>query len=92
MADEHMNSQQQTTERETIREVRGEGDGGSGMGFLLGIILIIVLLVLFFVYGLPGADEADNDAGTNVDVELPDVNVPDTDTGDDTGAGAETDL
>jgi hypothetical protein len=90
MADEHMNSQQQTTERETIREVHSNGDGGSGMGFLLGIILIIVLLVLFFVYGLPGGDEADNDPGTNVDINLPDVNVPDTNTSDDTGG--ETDL
>jgi hypothetical protein len=85
MADEHMNSQQQTTERETVREIHSNGDGGSGIGFLLGIILIIVLLVLFFVYGLPGGDEADNDSGTNIDIELPDATVPDTSTGDNTG-------
>jgi hypothetical protein len=64
------------------------GDSGSGYGFLLGVILVIVVGILFFRYGLPAIRQSgDRGDSTNINVQLPDVKVPDTkpDTGGTTG-------
>lgn len=44
----------------------------SWVGMTIGIILAIILIVLFFVYALPALrNNADNDGGINLNVDLP---------------------
>lgn len=71
-------------DREHIREtertttvVTGDGDRRGGSGWIVAILVLIALLaLLWFLFG-GGLNRAADDAGVNVNVEAPDVSVPD---------------
>ena len=55
----------------------GDGGGGGGTNVLLVVVVLAVLgLVVWFMFMRGGADMAD-DTGTEVNVEAPDIDVPD---------------
>ena len=56
--------------------INNPGDtSGSGAGLIIGIIVAIVLIGLFVFYGVPALRDG---GSTNVNVDLPSVNLPDT--------------
>lgn len=58
--------------------------GDSGLGVIIGVIIAIILIALFFVYGLPAIrgtnPPADDNNGTNINVEIPNPINPTTPT------------
>jgi hypothetical protein len=55
----------------------GDGGGGGGTNVLLVVVVLAVLgLVVWFMFMRGGADVAD-DAATEVNVEAPEIDVPD---------------
>ena len=70
-------------DRETVREtdrttvVTSDGGGRGGSGWIIAILLLVALLaILFFLFG-GGLNRAADEVGVNVNVEAPDVSLPD---------------
>jgi hypothetical protein len=70
-------------DRETVRDtestttvVQTDGGRSGGSGLIVAIVLILALLaLLFFLFG--GFNRAGDEVGINVDVEAPELKVPD---------------
>jgi hypothetical protein len=70
-------------DRESVRDtertttvVQTDGGRGGGSGLIIAIVLIVALLaLLFFLFG--GLNRAGDEVGVNVDVEAPELSVPD---------------
>lgn len=54
-----------------INNPGGSGDSSSGAGWVVGVIVAIIIVVLFFLFALPALRDNKNDAGLNVNVDLP---------------------
>ena len=70
-------------DRERVREtdrttvVTSDGGGRGGSGWIVAVLLLIVVLaVLFFLFG-GGLNRAADEVGVNVNVEAPDISLPD---------------
>ena len=71
-------------DRETVRDtertttvVHTDGDRGRGGGLIIAVVLIVALLaLLFFLFG-GGLNRAGDEVGVNVDVDAPELKVPD---------------
>lgn len=72
-------------ERETTVIHAGSGDGGGGGVIALVVVLLLVAVGAFLFFG-GYLDRAADDVGVNVNVEAPDIKMPDinidTDKGD----------
>ncbi len=67
------------TERTTIIQTDGGRDRGGGGGVILAVVLILALLaLLYFIFGGSLNRTADS-VGVNVNIETPDVKMPDVD-------------
>ncbi|MBV9462617.1 MAG: hypothetical protein JO317_00165 [Verrucomicrobiae bacterium] len=58
----------------TVVNNPGNGDTGSGMGFIVGILVVVILGIVFFVYGLPALKNNTSSAPTTTEHKI-DVNV-----------------
>ncbi len=70
-------------DRERVREtdrttvVTTDGGGRGGGGWIIAVLLLVaVLAILFFLFG-GGFNRAADEVGVNVNVEAPDVSLPD---------------
>ena len=72
-------------DRETVREsdrttiITDGGERRGGGGILLAAVLIVALLVLLFLLFGGGLNRAADEVGVNVDVDAPEVAVPEVD-------------
>jgi hypothetical protein len=55
----------------------GSRDGDSGMGAAVAVVVILLLAILFFVFGLP-AIRGNQDADTDINIDLPETDLPGT--------------
>jgi hypothetical protein len=65
------------TERTTVVTTDGGGRGGGGI--LIAVVLIVALLVLLFILFGGGLNKAADEVGLNVDVDMPQAEMPDID-------------
>ncbi|HEX8668196.1 MAG TPA: hypothetical protein VF727_07470 [Allosphingosinicella sp.] len=66
------------TERTTVVHTDG-GRRGGGTGLIVGAILLVGLLALVFFFMRGGAEKAADEVGVNINVDAPDVKMPDID-------------
>ncbi len=64
------------TERTTIIQTDGGRDRGGG-GVILAVVLILALLALLYFLFSGSFNRAADEVGVNVNVEAPDVSLPD---------------
>jgi hypothetical protein len=65
------------TERHTTTVVTDGGGRSGGSGWVIAVVLLLgVLLLLFFLFG-GGFNKTADKVGVNVNVETPDIKVPD---------------
>jgi hypothetical protein len=63
------------TDRNTV--VVKDGSGGSSTGVLLGVVLIILVLAGIWYFALgPGAGSSGSNPDTNINVNLPSLEIP----------------
>ncbi|WP_129793747.1 type II secretion system protein [Sphingosinicella sp. CPCC 101087] len=66
-------------ERETTVIHTGDRGGGGGTGLIVAIVLLMILAaVLFFVFG-GGLERAADETDVNVNIDTPEINLPDMD-------------
>ncbi len=64
------------TERTTIIQTDGGRDRGGG-GVILAVVLLLALLALLYFFFSGSLNRAADEVGVNVNVEAPNVDVPD---------------
>jgi hypothetical protein len=65
------------TERTTI--ITSDGDRGRGSGVLIAVVVILAVLILLFVLFGGSLNRAADEVGVNVNVDTPQVEMPDID-------------
>ena len=63
-------------ERETTVVTSGGGGGG---GTIIAVVLLLIVAILLFLYFGGFMNRAADEVGVNVNVEAPDVKMPDVD-------------
>lgn len=66
-----------------INNPSSDSGNGLGAGLILGIIVtVLIIVILFFVYGWPALQNTRPQEGTNINVQIPDLNPGDQNQGD----------
>ncbi|HET9427898.1 MAG TPA: hypothetical protein VFO69_06020 [Allosphingosinicella sp.] len=68
-------------EHETTVINTGERSGGSG-GLIAAIVLLLVVAILAFLFFSGSFDQAADEVGVNVNVEAPDITIPEVEVPD----------
>ena len=73
----HESERVRETDRTTIVHSDG-GRRGGGAGIITAVLVALLLIVLLFFLFRGGFDAAEDEIGVNVDVEAPELKVPET--------------